>query len=237
MASNFKNGRFRGDIWFDKHVRPRVQEAIARKNKEFARTHKNDTDQQLLDYVRECAAEIKHTPQACEVIGGSFIAKRFGDWEQVVAAAKLPAPGSAPEVTKRLIYRKEYKYQAALFKKERNAQKANNTIRQKERSAAANAEKQLHMEKDAVWGREHREDTDEQLLAYVRRRAGELGRSPLMKEVLGATYISQRFGSWALVLTCAGLPLPKSVAPPKSSTISAYQKRLKAAQEKVPSKM
>lgn len=82
-------------------------------------------------------------------------------------------------------------------------------------------------EQDAIWGQAHKNDTEEALLKYVRQCAEERGKSPRMRDVLGGTYISQRFGSWALVLTLAGLKLPRGVELPSQRTINAYQKKHK----------
>lgn len=79
-------------------------------------------------------------------------------------------------------------------------------------------------EQDAIGGQAHKNDTEEALLKYVRQCAEERGKSPRMRDVQGGTYISQRFGSWALVLTLAGLKLPRGVEPPSQRTINAYQK-------------
>ena len=77
------------------------------------------------------------------------------------------------------------------------------------------------------WGRHHEKDSDEQLLLYVRTLAEELGHSPVAQEVPGAAYIAQRFGSWSVVLTVSGLPLPKGVKAPNPKTLKSYLERIK----------
>lgn len=63
-------------------------------------------------------------------------------------------------------------------------------------------------EKEEAFIKEHADDSDNQLLAVIRNRAGELGHSPRAVEVIGAGLICERFGSWAAALTKAGLGFP-----------------------------
>ena len=61
---------------------------------------------------------------------------------------------------------------------------------------------------EAGFAREHETDSDDALLEYLCRRAGELGHSPRYKEVVGWKLIGQRFGSWNEALRAAGLTTP-----------------------------
>ena len=54
----------------------------------------------------------------------------------------------------------------------------------------------------------HREDTDEQLLAYVCQWAALLGHTPWPREIVGGEFVEQRFGSWKAVVSKAKLPCP-----------------------------
>ena len=115
---------FRGDVWFDKKVDARTRAALQETEAEFKHTHKNATDEQLLDYVRTFAEKHGYTPNCDEIIGGFFIAMRWGDWMAVVAAAGLPKPcGKSPIMKKRDIYKQEFKRQARLFQQERREKK------------------------------------------------------------------------------------------------------------------
>ena len=84
---------------------------------------------------------------------------------------------------------------------------------------------------DMAWGEGHKDDTDEQLLAYVRQCAADLGHTPEGKEVLGARYISQRFGSWAVALYYAGLRLRRGMEPPGQAALDRYR-RMKAERDR-----
>ena len=115
---------FRGDVWFDKKVDARTRAALQEKEAEFKHTHKNATDEQLLEYIRAFAEEHGYTPNPDEIIGGAFIAKRWGGWMEALTVAGLPKPnGKSPILKKRDIYKQEFKRQTRLFKEERKNQK------------------------------------------------------------------------------------------------------------------
>lgn len=145
---------------------------------------------------------------------------------RVMDSLLLPEPRSQRERRKLLsmpVYKEEYKRQSTLFRQERRDKRAEHIQTRME----GEKENQRRAEQDAIWGQDHDSDTEEALLEYVRQCAEERGKSPRMRDVLGGTYISQRFGSWALVLTLAGLKLPRGVEPPSQRTINAYQKQHK----------
>lgn len=127
--------RFHGDVWFQEKVNGRVKLALERQNAEFARAHRADTDQQLLDYIRDFAGELGRTPNSCEIIGGAYIGRRFGDWAAAVEAAGLPRPSAPPQPTRRLIYKREFKRQAALFQRERREAKERRKARHRQDAA------------------------------------------------------------------------------------------------------
>lgn len=91
--------------------------------------------------------------------------------------------------------------------------------------------KEEQLKQDLQWGREHREDSDEALLDYLRAAASELGHTPAMREVLGGHYIAQRFCDWGVALLMAGLPLD-NVRKPGKQALEDYRRR--CAKDKKP---
>ena len=73
-------------------IRRMVQQALEQQEQEFRGQHKEDTDQELLMYLRACAIRLHHTPWPGEIVGGKLILERIGSWERAVMLAKLPAP-------------------------------------------------------------------------------------------------------------------------------------------------
>ena len=57
--------------------------------RQFMQAHKHDTDQQLLTYVRNVAAELGHAPKKEETIGYIYLKQRLGSWPQILIRAGL----------------------------------------------------------------------------------------------------------------------------------------------------
>ncbi len=217
-------GRFRGDEWFNQKVHQRVKVSLEEQEARFAREHKADTDEQLLEYVRAFAKELGRTPNCCEIIGGVYISSRFGNWSGVLAAAGLPGPHKVPQLKNRLIYKREFKRQSALFKQERQDAESQRQERREQAVQEAAEARQARAQQNGEWSLAHQDDTDEQLLDYLRQCAAQLGHSPVKSEVEGAGLIAKRFVTWPLALQLAGLELPRDMKPPKASQISDYRR-------------
>ena len=196
---------FNGGQWREAKIAENTRNAIRQKNEAFARQHRSDTNRELIQYLWLSARTLGHSPSATEVIGAELLVERFGSWEKALEAAKLPKVRNPVPLTRSPIYCKELRHQTEIFQQLRDAEKeqrraANEAVRQ---------ENAARLERDALWGEEHKELTDEGLLEHVRACAKELGHTPYAREVPGGSYISQRIGSWGMVLYRAGLPALK----------------------------
>ena len=77
---------------YEATIRRMVAQALAQQEQEFKQQHEDDTEEQLLSYLRTCAVRLNHTPWPGEIVGGSMIEQRFGSWNRALALAKLPEP-------------------------------------------------------------------------------------------------------------------------------------------------
>ena len=212
--------------WFDKEADTRTKAALVERHNRFAEENKDATDEQLVEYVKKCAEQLDKSPSMYEVIGGRFIAYRFGGWGAVLIKAGLPPSGPAPKADRRKIYKDEYKLQSAAIRKEK-AEKADNKVQAKKDREVKIQEKRDEISlRDAAWADVHKNDTDEQLLDYLRQRAAELGYTPYRRDVEGATMIVARFGDWAIALTLAGLDLPKDIKAPNQKKLAQVKKAI-----------
>ena len=223
MSKKDKVKYFDAREYVNRVLADRTDKALQVRNKQFAEEHAKDSKEQLIAYVLQCKDELGHTPHMAEVIGGAFIGYRFCGWAKVLEAAGLPAQVKTPAPTGRKIYRDELKNQTRLWKQEKEAAKAENAVVRELREEQAQEEQAIRRERDKSWGTEHSEDTDEELLDYVKVCAKELGQTPRKKEVAGGEYICKRIGSWALVCTLAELPLPAELKPPKKMELLQYR--------------
>lgn len=101
-------------------IRKRIMAAMRQNEIDFAARHENDSDEELFEYIRKWAKRLKHTPNDFEVLGGSYIKKRFrNDWCRFLHLAGLPGrPDFAPKFHKRLIYWDEAKKQLDIYVEE-----------------------------------------------------------------------------------------------------------------------
>ena len=203
-----------------------MRASLQKKEDRFAQEHKDDTDQQLLEYLHLFAKELGHTPNACEMIGGRLIEKRFGDWNRAVLLAGLSWPQSAPPMQSRLIYRQEKMQQERTFTQDRAGSKEARENARRQKAENARLLRQVKLEQDMAWGQHHEADTDDQLLHYLRCCAQELGHTPVVREVEGGGYIAKRFINWPLALHLAQLPLPNGMKQPKQKATPVKPWRL-----------
>ena len=99
-----------------------VTQALEEKEAEFRKEHGHDTDEQLLAYLRLCAAKLQHTPWQGEILGGTVIADRFSSWEKALSAARLPYPQSEDKPSTFLRVQQEEERQKEIYR-QRKAQK------------------------------------------------------------------------------------------------------------------
>lgn len=231
MSNKDKPYRFDPQRWKQQQLETMTNAAMRRKDAEFVSAHRDDTDEQLIAYLQQCAQELGHTPYPREVFGGAMIGERFGGWSRAVDVAGLPYPTHKVSDKGRRIYRKTMKEQSRVFD-ERQAQKreAIRAVNQ-EKTAVAQAEKQARLERDARWGEAHGDMmSDDEILEYLRTCAEALGHTPYSYEVEGGRYIAERFVSWSIALTEAKLPLLKGIQKPRREQKLAFLARKNGCQ-------
>ena len=178
LSNKDKPHRFDPQRWKQQQLETMTNAAMRRKDAEFVAAHRDDTDEQLIAYLQQCAQELGHTPYPREVFGGAMIGERFGGWSRAVDVAGLPYPTHKVNDKGRRIYRKTMKEQSRVFD-ERQAQKreAIRAVNQ-EKAAVAQAEKQARLERDVRWGESHGDMmSDDEILEYLRTCAEALGHS------------------------------------------------------------
>lgn len=232
MSKQGKPKIFNGSEWRQKKTISRTVEALRQRDREYSQEHLYDTIEQHLEYIRQCAKEVGHTPQVNEVLGGQMIAQRCGGWNVAIEAAGLPAPTRKVPDNQTRLYRMEYAYQDQHFKeitqKEQQQKKAAG-------EAKGKAERLARHERDMRWGEEHQDLDYDGLASYLHQYATDMGRSPYAYEVIGGGYISKYFGTWALALHYAELPIPTGVKAPTAVQKHALQAKINACQpEKLP---
>lgn len=117
--------------------------------------------------------------------------------------------------------------QEQMFTKDRAGSKEDREAARQKKAEAERLQRQAKLEQDMAWGAYHEEDTDEQLLQYLRCCAQHLGHTPVVREVEGGGYIAKRFINWPLALHLAQLPLPNGMKLPKQKELDRYHMQAK----------
>lgn len=82
---------------------------------------------------------------------------------------------------------------------------------------------------EQAFRKEHALDTNEQLLVYLRSCASRLQHSPWPGEIVGGSYIEERFGTWVRALALAKLPAART--PNQQKTFLRYQEEVERQKE------
>ena len=84
-------------------------------------------------------------------------------------------------------------------------------------------------DQEQTFKKEHRADTDEQLLVYLHAAAIRLRHSPWPGEIVGGSYIEERFETWYRALQMAKLPEPST--PNKQKSFARFQEEVERQKE------
>ena len=119
-------------------IRRMVMQALEEQEEAFRKLHGSDTNEQLMDYLRQCAMELNHAPWPGEVPGGDLIRERFGSWENGLAAAKLHRLRGERKPETFLRVKQEEKRQREIYRQKKNEKKL---LAQKRRSQQTSRKK------------------------------------------------------------------------------------------------
>ena len=107
---------------YEATIRRMVQEALEQQEQDFRQQHAQDSDEQLLAYLRDWAIRKQHTPWPGEIVGGKYIQERFGAWNRALLLARLPAPKTANQSKSFARVQEELEKQKEIYK-QRKAEK------------------------------------------------------------------------------------------------------------------
>ncbi len=108
---------------YEATIRRMVQEALEQQEADFRQQHAEDSDEQLIAYLRAWAIRKQHTPWPGEIVGGTFIEERFGSWNRVLALARLPVPRTANQGASFARIKEETERQKELYRRKKAEKK------------------------------------------------------------------------------------------------------------------
>ena len=138
-----------GDNLLHQQLVKRTREALQAQDEAFEIEYETASDDALIDYVRRCV-DVSYTPAPCEVVGGAYIAQRFGNWSAALKVAGLPSQYRPPRENSYPRFHEEYARQEAQLMQERREKRqakadliAQRKSRDKARAAANAAKKEI----------------------------------------------------------------------------------------------
>lgn len=124
---------FDGQNWYKQHIAKRTREALDEQDQAFAVRHAESTLNELACYLRRCAEHWHKSPAPCEIVGGSYIAERFGSWAEALRAAHLNTIYKKSSNRTNGRYQQEMKHQIELYRAERDAKRTERAKKELER--------------------------------------------------------------------------------------------------------
>ena len=129
---------------YESVIRKMVMQALEEQETQFSGEHARDTDEQLLDYIRQQTEILGYAPRYKEIIGWKLISERFGNWGDAVEKAGLRIRTSCP-VSKLPRMEAEVEKQKEIYrqrKAEKKLQSEQRRLRQEARKKASQQKKQ-----------------------------------------------------------------------------------------------
>ena len=112
-------------------IKRMVRESLEQKEADFAIAHAQDSDAELLIYLRRCAAELKHSPWPKEIVGWNYLSERFEDWNEMLQKAHLPLPTTPNKISSFQLVIEETKCQKQVYRQRKEEKKAKAAQRRK----------------------------------------------------------------------------------------------------------
>ena len=119
--------------FYDIAIDRMVKEALAQKEADFEQEYANASDEEVLDYLRQKAKELDHTPWPKEIVGWQYITVRFGGWLEAVSKAELSMMRTPNTPSKFQLYLDEVETQKKAYRVKRTEKKAKAAERNKEK--------------------------------------------------------------------------------------------------------
>ena len=190
------------------------------------------SNEELIKRVQERASELGRSPITTEFKHSSLASRRFGGWRQFLLSAKLKprAVGEHKDaITNEELSKLVLELAEKLGRSPSRREFEYDGIVTYRYGSWTNFLRSVGLEplKTSVSRRSMDWITGEQLTDWVRERAVELGRTPIMKEFSYSGIAAKRYGTWKKFLKFAGLE------PGRRKPILSDEELIKAFQEKM----
>ena len=108
---------------YEATIRRMVTQALEAQEMQFRQTHEQDTDEQLLELIRDWASDHGYTPWPDELEGGSYLTERFDSWEHLIGLAGLKPPTHPNRTQSFQRFHEESDRQKAIYRRKKAEKK------------------------------------------------------------------------------------------------------------------
>ena len=165
-------------------------QTLQRQEAEFAKTHKRDTDEELIAYLVKCSKELGRCPKKEDVVGHTYLKQRLGPWPRILERAGLKEKSQ-----KRL--EKEQKMNWTENSKAVINHGSLNRINQlAEKKLKKEFKKPERIKLEAEFAQKHSADTDAELYELLKSLKKNHGKRMTPINTIGYEYYIKRLGPW-----------------------------------------
>ncbi len=167
---------------------------LQKQEAEFARTHKSDTDDELIAYLVKCSKELGRCPKKEDIIGHTYLKQRLGPWPRILERAGLK------EKSQKRTQKEQKMNWTENSKSVINHGSINHHKKQAEKKFLKELKKPERVKLENEFKELHENDTDAELYKYLKQLKAKHGKRLNPTNTIGYTYLVKRLGAWNEVM-------------------------------------
>ena len=169
-------------------------QTLQKQEAEFARTHKSDTDDELIAYLVKCSKELGRCPKKEDIIGHTYLKQRLGPWPRILERAGLK------EKSQKRTQKEQKMNWTENSKSVINHGSINHHKKQAEKKFLKELKKPERVKLEKEFAEHHENDTDAELYKYLKQLKAKYGKRLNPTNTIGYTYFVKRLGAWNEVM-------------------------------------
>lgn len=167
---------------------------LQKQEAEFARLHRNDTEEELLTYLKECAKALGRCPKKNEIVGHTYLKQKLGPWPRILERAGLK------EKSQKRIEKEQVMGWTDNYKSVINHGSLNHINQLAEKKLRKELKKPERIKQEAEFAEKHSSDTDAELYELLKSLKKKQGKRLSPMNTVGYEYYIKRLGPWNEVL-------------------------------------
>ena len=169
-------------------------QTLQRQEAEFAKTHKRDTDEELIAYLVKCSKELGRCPKKDEIVGHTYLKARLGPWPRILERAGLK------EKSQKRTQKEQKMNWTENSKAVINHGSLNRINQLAEKKLQKEFKKPERIKLEAEFAQKHSADTDAELYEFLKSLKKKHGKRMSPINTIGYEYYIKRLGPWNEVM-------------------------------------